>query len=145
MDPLLLTLINISECISNYICYKMWNEITYPFPNINCEAIEVWYWMSNFTLHFIGHVITYPCPKQGQIISHIMNSWYTCLNKIVHVLELPCTVNFCCVGVFIGLEKEKTHWHFDITHHHGGHSFCFLHLNLRHHVWLGQWIEKWKT
>ena len=44
--------------ISNYIHYKVWDEITYPFPNFN---VEVWEWISNFIPHFIGHVITYPC------------------------------------------------------------------------------------
>ena len=34
--------------ISNYIHYKMWYEITYPFPNYNSETVEVWEWISNF-------------------------------------------------------------------------------------------------
>ena len=38
--------------ISNYIHYKVWDKITYPFPN--------WEWISNFIPHFSGHVITYP-------------------------------------------------------------------------------------
>ena len=38
----------------------MWDEITYPFPNINCFIVEVWKWISNFTPHFTGYVITYP-------------------------------------------------------------------------------------
>ena len=40
--------------ISNYIQYKMWDEIIYPFPN-------VWEWISNFIPYFTGTVITYPC------------------------------------------------------------------------------------
>ena len=28
--------------ISIYIHYKVWDEITYPFPNFNCCAIDVW-------------------------------------------------------------------------------------------------------
>ena len=39
----------------------MWNEITYPFQNINGSAVEVWEWESNFTQHFTGRVITYLC------------------------------------------------------------------------------------
>ena len=39
----------------------MWDEITYPFPNFNGYTVEVWEWMNNFILHFIKHVITYPC------------------------------------------------------------------------------------
>ena len=28
---------------------KVWDEITYPFPNFNCAIVEVWEWVSNFT------------------------------------------------------------------------------------------------
>ena len=31
-----------NSLISNYIQYKVWDEITYPFPNFNGEAVEVW-------------------------------------------------------------------------------------------------------
>ena len=27
---------------------KVWDEITYPFPNFNGAAVEVWEWKSNF-------------------------------------------------------------------------------------------------
>ena len=51
----------IPSWIINYIHYNMWDEITYPFPNFNGATVEVWKWISNFTPHFIGRVITYPC------------------------------------------------------------------------------------
>ena len=39
---------------SNYILYKMWYGITYPFPNLNgC----FWEWISNFIPQLIGYVI----------------------------------------------------------------------------------------
>ena len=41
--------------------YKVWHNITYPSPNFNGCTVEVWEWISDFTPHFIGHVITYPC------------------------------------------------------------------------------------
>ena len=47
--------------ISNNIHYKVWDEITYPFPNFNGCAVEVWKWISNFIPHFTCHVIIYPC------------------------------------------------------------------------------------
>ena len=47
--------------ISNYIQYKVWGEITYPFPDFNGCTVEVWEWISNFIPHFTEHVITYPC------------------------------------------------------------------------------------
>ena len=47
--------------ISNYIRYKLWDEITYPFPNFNGAAVDVWEWISNFIPQFTRIVITYPC------------------------------------------------------------------------------------
>ena len=41
--------------------YKVWDEITYSLLNFNDAAVEVWELISNFILHFIGHMITYPC------------------------------------------------------------------------------------
>ena len=53
LGPLLLTWFNpfILTWVSNYIHYKVWDEITYPFPNFNGAAVEVWEWISNFTPH----------------------------------------------------------------------------------------------
>ena len=47
--------------ISNYIHFKVWDKITYPFPNFNGYTAEVWEWISNSIPHFTGHVTTYPC------------------------------------------------------------------------------------
>ena len=46
--------------MSNYLQYKAWDEITYPFSNFNGGAVEVWDWISNFIQHFTGYDITYP-------------------------------------------------------------------------------------
>ena len=40
---------------------KLWDEITYPFPNFNAATVEVWEWICNFITHFIMNVIAYPC------------------------------------------------------------------------------------
>ena len=34
--------------ISNYIHYKVWDEIIYSFPNVNIGTTEVWEWIPNF-------------------------------------------------------------------------------------------------
>ena len=34
--------------ISNYIHNKVWDKITYPFPNFDFSTIEVWEWISYF-------------------------------------------------------------------------------------------------
>ena len=48
---ILLTWINFNPSMDTYyIHYKMWQEITYPFPNFNGCNVEVWEWIiiSNF-------------------------------------------------------------------------------------------------
>ena len=47
--------------MNDYVCYKMSDEITYPFPNFYSAAVEVWEWIRTFISHFTGHVITYQC------------------------------------------------------------------------------------
>ena len=49
--------------ISNYIHYKVRDEVVHPIPNFHfhSSAIEVREGMSNFITHLTGHVITYPC------------------------------------------------------------------------------------
>ena len=36
---------------------KVWDEITYPFPNFNGAAVEVWGWISDVISHFMISVI----------------------------------------------------------------------------------------
>ena len=45
--------------VGNHMPYKVWDEITYPFPNFNGGTVEVWEWISNFMPDFTRHVITY--------------------------------------------------------------------------------------
>ena len=49
---------------------KIWDKITYQFPNFNGTTVEVWKWVSNFVPHFIMDVITYP------ITSHWYLGWH---------------------------------------------------------------------
>ena len=44
-----------------YIYYKVWYEITYPFPNFNGYTVEVGEWIINFILHFTWHTFTHSC------------------------------------------------------------------------------------
>ena len=46
---------------SNHMPSKVWDEITYPFPNFNGATAEVWEWISNLIPQFIMEAITYPC------------------------------------------------------------------------------------
>ena len=63
------TCILILSWISNYINYKVWNEITYLFPNFSSITIEVCVWRSNVIPHLTGHVIT----SRNEITVHIKN------------------------------------------------------------------------
>ena len=45
--------------ISNHMPNKVWDEITYPFPNFNGCIMEVWEWVSNFIQQFIMDIIIY--------------------------------------------------------------------------------------
>ena len=45
--------------ISHNMSCKVWDEITYPFPNFNGCTVEFGEWIGNFTLHFVTDVITY--------------------------------------------------------------------------------------
>ena len=49
--------------IPAWIRYKVWGEITDPFPNFSSGPVEVWKWISNFIAHFTWHVIIYQCPN----------------------------------------------------------------------------------
>ena len=43
----------------------VWDEITYPFPNVNGYTVEYWWWIINFYSPVIADVITYPCWDQS--------------------------------------------------------------------------------
>ena len=61
--------------ISKHMPRKVWNEITYPFPNFNGGSVEVWEWISNFIPHIIMDVITYPCWDLSQSMLVIGWDW----------------------------------------------------------------------
>ena len=53
----------------------LWDEILYPFPNLNGCTIEVWEWINDITPHFIMGVIIYPLKltmlvKEGAVELH---------------------------------------------------------------------------
>ena len=55
--PVSRTWINFNQSwICNYIHQIVWGEITYPFPNVNAAAVEVWEWINDITPHFTEHL-----------------------------------------------------------------------------------------
>ena len=72
IGTILLTWIDLSPAwISIYIHDKLWDGITYPFPNFNGATIEVWEWLSNFVPHFTWHFIAYPISMVGLKLIHV--------------------------------------------------------------------------
>ena len=76
----------IPALIHNYIHYKVWGEIIYPFPNFNGATVEVCEWISNFIPHFNGHVIAYPCSPLKLI--PVSKAGRRC-RKMYDVIHLP--------------------------------------------------------
>ena len=80
--------------IINYTHYKVWDEISYPFPNFNGYSIEVWKWISNFIPHHNIYVIPPPPPNQWHF-SHPTSFQKTRLNSLLwNSLAVPTRV-FC--------------------------------------------------
>ena len=52
---------NIPAWISNHMLSKVWDEVTYPFPNSNGCTVEVWEWISNSIPLYAMSATTYPC------------------------------------------------------------------------------------
>ena len=44
---------------NNHVHYNVWDEITYPFSNLNGCTVESWEWIRTFIPHFTVHVITW--------------------------------------------------------------------------------------
>ena len=58
---------------------KVWDEITYPFPNFNGATVEVWEWISNFDPNLLMDLITYSCKEHNlQYIPENMHMVWLC-------------------------------------------------------------------
>ena len=58
----------IPALISNHMDSKGWDEITYPFLNINGCTVEVWELISYFIPHFVMDAVIYPCWDQSETV-----------------------------------------------------------------------------
>ena len=76
-------LVIIPELISNHKPRKLWDKITYPIPNFNGCFWNL-EWISNFILHFIMDVITYPCWDQSQSVCSKSAPAVTALKHSIH-------------------------------------------------------------
>ena len=83
--------------IDNHVHHNVWNEITYPFPNLDGTTVEVREWISKFIPRFTGHMI----------IFHVGMKIY-----FVHVSKRGHPVTECLHGI-----PYRTKWSTDL------HSF----------------------
>ena len=58
----------IQASISNHIPSKVWDAITYPFPNFKGWIVKIYEWISTFIPHFVIDPITYLCTLGLQLI-----------------------------------------------------------------------------
>ena len=58
--------------ISNHLPSNVWDEIIYPYPNLNGATVEVWEWMSYFISHFVmdGLKLNHVSKKGPRISNH---------------------------------------------------------------------------
>ena len=81
---------------------EAWDEIIYPFPNLNGALVEVYQWISYFTAHIIMDVIDFhdgfkfdPCQLKGDP-SHQTRS------SLIHLMK---THDFRCKGVYVTSQR----------------------------------------
>ena len=88
--------------------YKVWDEITYPFPDFNGETVEVWEWINIFIPHFtcdylsiLGFKLKHVCKRgrRSQLVNNVPDT--TCpsqptpcpnysLHRLINYLMAGC-------------------------------------------------------
>ena len=87
----------------------MWDEITYPFPNLNGTTVEVLEWVSNFVPHFIGHV-----SKREEIATYL-SLLHHMLSPSTSMNSLGLDMLSCLImesWTFIAVSATLTYSHF---------------------------------
>ena len=78
MNFFLLTFINFDRIRKWFHPLKMWDNITYPFPNCDGRAVEILEWISNCIPHFTWCVITFYAGIKVIVkgaLSHLNQVW----------------------------------------------------------------------
>ena len=88
--------------ISNYLHCKLWDEISYPFPNFHSPSctVEVHERVNHFVSRFTRYVITYPCRVllEWWALCHVLlgQVWHALSIKLVWKIE-TIDLSVCCV------------------------------------------------
>ena len=93
--------------ISNHIPSKMWDEITYPFPNITGPTIEVWEWIGSSIPHLIMNVITYPHWDKGPQGGRFKNTYELLNVRALKISKLHKNHIFQCMGKIFCVEFQR--------------------------------------
>ena len=88
--------------ISNYINYKLWSEIAYPYPNFNGCTSDIFNFIPHFIvcdyLSMLGFEI-YHVSKRGRI-SHVyairIRTWMTKYSQCAHLSKFTNQRRFSC-------------------------------------------------
>ena len=117
-DDHVLTLI--TAWIYNYIHYKIWDEIVYPFTNINGATVDVWEKISHFTPHLTCHVIICPCWGQTQTMlvkrapGEACNQDITGFDTDISLMPGDACMSSCLFGGAKPLPESLTYWQLEI-------------------------------
>ena len=120
----------ISARLNNYIHHKVWDEITYPLPNFNSFAVEIWEWINTFILHFTGQVISYPCwdlTHWGQV-THLFVSKLRIIGSDNGLSQAPSHYLNQCWNIVNWNLRNKLQWKF------GQNSNIFIQENALENV-----------
>ena len=96
--------------IDNHIPNEVWDEITYPFPDSNDCAVEVWECISNFILHFVLDILIHAEIKVFSMSVKGSQVYYVeCVSKIKPVL-LVLSYLYIAYGIVC---FQKAHFSFE--------------------------------
>ena len=98
-DPFYNHLTIIPVLISNGKHYKVWDDVTSPFPNFNGCTVDVCEWIRYLITHITAHVITYPCLYNAMLVKKATDTAHS-----KQLWSTNATIQF----VFISLVKLTT-------------------------------------
>ena len=127
---------------------KIWDEITYPFPNCNGCTVEILELISNFIPHLIMDMITYPCWDQNYSMlvkgaidvlaySSARPLVRTVRTALLHMFSIPFC-GFLWFQVIFYIRWRHTQWPTEsreISRHFVYYNYLFLSVLYQTKIW----------